>query len=70
MIPQPQYQSPRYEVIVTDVRMPLGSMVVFMIKWTIAAIPALVVLTILSALCWGLLAGFIASMIALGTSRV
>jgi len=33
------------EVVVTDIRMPFGSMVVFMVKWAIAAIPALVILT-------------------------
>jgi len=32
-------------VIITDIRMPLWSMVVFMVKWAIAAIPALVILT-------------------------
>ena len=32
-------------VVVTDIRMPFGSMVVFMVKWASAAIPALVILT-------------------------
>ena len=32
-------------VVVTDIRMPFWSMVVFMVKWAIAAIPALVILT-------------------------
>jgi len=32
-------------VAVTDIRMPFWSMVVFMVKWAIAAIPALVILT-------------------------
>jgi hypothetical protein len=32
-------------VVVTDIRMPLWSMVLFMVKWAIAAIPALVILT-------------------------
>jgi len=34
-------------VIVTDMRMPFLSMVVFMIKWVIASIPALIILTII-----------------------
>lgn len=34
----------RQEVTVTDVRMPFGSMVVFMVKWAVAAIPALAIL--------------------------
>jgi len=32
------------EVTVTDIKMPFGSMVVFMIKWAIASIPAGIVL--------------------------
>jgi hypothetical protein len=38
------------KVIVTDVRMPFGSMVVFMIKWAFAAIPAFLILAGLGAL--------------------
>ena len=34
------------DVIVTDVRMPFWSMVVFMVKWSLASIPALIILTI------------------------
>ncbi|MBM3423708.1 MAG: hypothetical protein FJY09_10775 [Chlorobi bacterium] len=34
-------------VIVTDIRMPFWSMVVFMIKWVIASIPAMIVLSII-----------------------
>ncbi len=34
----------RSEVVVTDIRMPFFSMVVFMVKWVIASIPALVIL--------------------------
>ena len=33
-----------HEVVVVDIQMPFGSMVVFMIKWAIAAIPAAIVL--------------------------
>jgi len=32
-------------IVVTDIRIPFWSMVVFMVKWAIAAIPALVILT-------------------------
>lgn len=35
------------EVVVTDIRMPFGSMVVFMIKWAIASIPATIILSLL-----------------------
>ncbi len=46
-------------VIVTDVRMRFGSMVVFMIKWALASIPAMIILVLIvasiQALFWGLL---------------
>ena len=32
------------EVVVKDVQMTFGSMVIFMIKWSIAAIPAMLIL--------------------------
>ncbi|GMV75142.1 MAG: hypothetical protein AMXMBFR78_20920 [Rubrivivax sp.] len=32
------------KVVVVDVKMPFWSMVVFMIKWAVAAIPAMVIL--------------------------
>lgn len=39
-------ESPR-ETVVTDIRMPFWSMVVFMVKWAIAAIPALILLAVI-----------------------
>lgn len=33
-------------VIVTDIRMPFWSMVVFMIKWVFASIPAMIILSL------------------------
>jgi len=35
------------EIVITDIRMPFTSMVVFMVKWAIAAIPALLILVFL-----------------------
>jgi hypothetical protein len=35
------------EVTVTDIKMPFASMVVFMVKWAIASIPALLILALL-----------------------
>jgi len=32
----------KQEVTVTDIRMPFGSMVLFMVKWAVASIPALI----------------------------
>ena len=37
------------EVVVTDVKIPFWSMVVLMVKWAIAAIPALVILLVIGA---------------------
>jgi len=31
-------------VVVTDINMPFGSMVWFMVKWTLASIPAMLIL--------------------------
>ena len=38
------------QVVVVDVKMPFGSMVVFMIKWVLASIPAFIVLWVILAL--------------------
>jgi hypothetical protein len=40
-------ESPR-EVVITDVKMPFWSIVVLMVKWAIAAIPAIIILSLLS----------------------
>lgn len=37
-------------VVVTDIQMPFMSMVVFMVKWVIAAIPAMIILAMVGAL--------------------
>ena len=39
-------------VVVTDIRMPFWSMVFFMVKWALAAIPALLLLAAISATLW------------------
>lgn len=36
----------KQKVIVTDIQMPFWSMVIFMIKWSIASIPALIILSV------------------------
>ena len=38
------------DVVVTDIRMPFISMVVFMVKWVIASIPAMIILAVLGAI--------------------
>jgi hypothetical protein len=45
------------DVYVTNVTMPFWAMVGFMIKWSIAAIPAGIILLVLTAMAWAVLAG-------------
>ena len=45
------------QIVVTDIRMPFWSMVVFMIKWAIAAIPALIILAIIGGIATAILGG-------------
>jgi len=39
----------RREVVDTDVRIPFWSMVILLVKWAIAAIPALIILIVMGA---------------------
>src|ERR1022692_1415894 len=52
----------RQNVVVTDIHMPFFSMVVFMVKWAIAAIPAFIILTVIGVFAWGMLSGLILSL--------
>jgi hypothetical protein len=54
------------EVVVTDIKMPFLSMVVFMIKWAIASIPAIIILTLLFGLFSMLFGGMISGMHHMG----
>ncbi len=47
----------RSEVVVVDVQMPFMSMVTFMVKWTLASIPALIILAVIAAVLAGMFAG-------------
>jgi hypothetical protein len=47
------------EVIVVDVKMPFLSMVVFMVKWAIAAIPAIIILVIIGAVVAAFFGGLV-----------
>ena len=53
----------KQRVVVTDIHMPFFSMVVFMVKWAIAAIPAFLILMVLGVFTWGTLSGLILSWI-------
>lgn len=52
----PSSQDPA-PVHIVDIKMPFGSMVVFMVKWAIAAIPALIILAVLGAIGAAILSG-------------
>ena len=54
--------TPRQEIAVTDIDMPFGSMIKFMVKWAIASIPALIILMVLGAVAWAVLLGFFGSL--------
>ena len=42
------------KIIVADIKMPFISMVIFMVKWAIAAIPAIIILFILGTILSGI----------------
>lgn len=62
-------EQPSSRVAITDVDMPFASMVRFMVKWAIAAVPALLILMILGAVFWGVLAGLTASIVSRTANR-
>ncbi len=45
------------EVTIVDVKMPFGSMVVFMVKMSLAAIPAAIIVVAIYVIAAGFLAG-------------
>ena len=51
----------KQEVRITDVRMPFGSMVMFMVKWAVASIPAMFILAVLGTIFWGTAIGVLSS---------
>ena len=50
------------EVTITDVKMPFGSMVVFMVKAAIASNPAVIILTIIYGVVSFMMAGIFGGM--------
>jgi len=46
-IPKVGFTGPIIQVVVKDFEMSFGSMVVFMIKWALASIPALIILAVI-----------------------
>ena len=45
------------EVIIKDIQMPFWSMVVFMIKWAFAAIPAVIIVSFVLGILFAMLGG-------------
>jgi hypothetical protein len=43
------------KVVVTDIKIPFGSMVILMVKWAIATIPALIILSVIGTLTFGII---------------
>ena len=50
------------KVSVSDVSMPFGSMVVFILKWTLASIPAMLIVFLVAMVIAGLFGGMFMSM--------
>jgi hypothetical protein len=49
-------------VVVSDVKMPFLSMVIFMVKWAIASVPALVILIMIGTVVFQILMGLLGMM--------
>lgn len=64
--PQPSRPS-EATVVVSNIKMPFWSMVVFMVKWAIASIPAFIILAVLAGAVISLTTRFVASLV---TSRL
>jgi|TARA_B100000315_G_scaffold174691_1_gene163101 DNA-directed RNA polymerase subunit M/transcription elongation factor TFIIS len=56
-IESPTNISKAREVVIEDIRMPFWSMVVFMVKWAFASIPAMIIIAIVLSLCFSVLVG-------------
>ena len=50
-------------VVVVDIKMPFISMVMFMVKWVIASIPAFIILSIIGSIIMALLGSMMNSMV-------
>jgi len=46
------------EVVVTDIKIPFLSMVVLMVKWTLAAVPAVIILIVIASVISAALSAF------------
>ena len=62
-------EMPNRDVIVRDVRMPFRSMVVFMVKWALAAIPSLLILVFVAVFFATFVSGIVAAIFVAGTQK-
>jgi hypothetical protein len=46
------------KVVVTDIKIPFGSMVILMVKWAVATIPALIILSVIGSITFGIINAF------------
>jgi hypothetical protein len=66
-LPAPGYSpAPPAYVVVTDINMTFSSMVVFMVKWAIAALPALIILSLILLLIMTIFGGVIGGILGVG----
>ena len=57
------------DVVVTDVKSPFWSMVALMVKWAVAAIPGLVVLLVVGAVAFSVIAAIFGDVLPHGMTR-
>jgi hypothetical protein len=50
------------EIVVTDIRIPFWSMVVLLVKWALAAIPAMIILLVIGTILSMIAAAFFGGM--------
>jgi len=50
------------EIVVKDIKMPFVSMVIFMVKWAIASIPAVIIIVLIAKLIMGIIWGMMGGM--------
>jgi hypothetical protein len=47
------------KVVVTDIKIPFRSMVVLMVKWAVATIPALIIFILIGSITFGIISSLI-----------
>jgi hypothetical protein len=55
-------QTSTNEIVVKDIKMPFLSMVIFMVKWAIASIPAVIIIVLIAKLIMEIILGMMGGM--------